>query len=711
MSRGGDAVAARQWSERRGWRRQDVLRRPYLDPECGRWARDVLRRTCAWRPPESLPPKRSAAPSRHARPDQGTDAADPGRGGLALPAVGGGRQRARHQRARCASPGSPAATTAAQGPTSDQNRVKFLTLQWLDHYVEGTGRRRPADTFTYSRIDRARPGRAGPARHRLPAHRLYPGLTGIVHSGAFVSQGRPQQIANPPNGTPAAISSLPRRRLACRPSINGVSTELPGQHGDWISEPVDRRPERRWGADGPDPGRVADRRGDALRQAVRRRSERPVQPEQRADRADPPDRPARRHLPGAAGDRDPARDRAQHRAGAPAAGHHRRRRPVIPRARPSRSLYTVARRGCGHPAPAAGDRRSPTADAIWLIRAHRFWWRCWPWAWSPSSCYGRMRHRRLDRRVVAEHADTPFVRQRSCARSTATSSPSRASTSPWSGVRWSGMLGPNGAGKTTSLRVLMGLTQVTAGEILIFGHTLAPGAPVLSRIGSLVEGPGFLPHLTGEENLRAYWKRDGPAVGRRPVRGGAGDRRAGRRDRAAGQGVQPRHEAAPGRRPVHARPARAAGARRADRRARPAPDRRDAAGAAALCHRWPRGAGLQPPAGRGGADLHPRRGDAQGRRGRLRAGGRHRRRHPDHRLRGVRCGPGVQDARPVRRRQLRARRRAVAGRRARRAEPVGGDQRPGAGGCRHRPGGAAGAGSKTRSLPWWALRPVGSGDR
>jgi ABC-2 type transport system ATP-binding protein len=72
-----------------------------------------------------------------------------------------------------------------------------------------------------------------------------------------------------------------------------------------------------------------------------------------------------------------------------------------------------------------------------------------------------------------------------------------------------GLLGPNGAGKTTTLRVLMGLTRATKGEVLIFGHDLAPGAPVLGRLGALVEGPGFLPHLSGEENLRLYWRATG----------------------------------------------------------------------------------------------------------------------------------------------------------------------------------------------------------
>ncbi|GAA5154062.1 alpha/beta fold hydrolase [Pseudonocardia eucalypti] len=72
-----------------------------------------------------------------------------------------------------------------------------------------------------------------------------------------------------------------------------------------------------------------------------------------------------------------------------------------------------------------------------------------------------------------------------------------------------GLLGPNGAGKTTVLRMLMGLITPTAGSIRVFGHPVAPGAPVLSRIGSFVEGPGFLPHLSGADNLRLYWAATG----------------------------------------------------------------------------------------------------------------------------------------------------------------------------------------------------------
>jgi ABC-2 type transport system ATP-binding protein len=72
-----------------------------------------------------------------------------------------------------------------------------------------------------------------------------------------------------------------------------------------------------------------------------------------------------------------------------------------------------------------------------------------------------------------------------------------------------GLLGPNGAGKTTALRVLVGLITPTAGELHVFGEPVHPGASVLARIGAFIEGPGFLPHLTGRENLRLYWAATG----------------------------------------------------------------------------------------------------------------------------------------------------------------------------------------------------------
>ena len=72
-----------------------------------------------------------------------------------------------------------------------------------------------------------------------------------------------------------------------------------------------------------------------------------------------------------------------------------------------------------------------------------------------------------------------------------------------------GLLGPNGAGKTTTMRMVMGLIYPTDGNAYVFGQPVFPGAATLAHIGSFIEGPGFLPHLSGRENLKLYWEASG----------------------------------------------------------------------------------------------------------------------------------------------------------------------------------------------------------
>ncbi|MET4781398.1 alpha/beta fold hydrolase [Glaciihabitans sp. UYNi722] len=72
-----------------------------------------------------------------------------------------------------------------------------------------------------------------------------------------------------------------------------------------------------------------------------------------------------------------------------------------------------------------------------------------------------------------------------------------------------GLLGENGAGKTTTLRMVAGLVRPDAGTATSFGASIGPSAPVLSRIGCFIEGPGFLPHLSGRRNLELYWAATG----------------------------------------------------------------------------------------------------------------------------------------------------------------------------------------------------------
>ena len=68
-----------------------------------------------------------------------------------------------------------------------------------------------------------------------------------------------------------------------------------------------------------------------------------------------------------------------------------------------------------------------------------------------------------------------------------------------------GLLGRNGAGKTTTMKMLLGLTQPTSGEVFLWGKPLLRHAKeLLPRIGSLIETPGFYPNLTATENLNIF---------------------------------------------------------------------------------------------------------------------------------------------------------------------------------------------------------------
>ena len=68
-----------------------------------------------------------------------------------------------------------------------------------------------------------------------------------------------------------------------------------------------------------------------------------------------------------------------------------------------------------------------------------------------------------------------------------------------------GLLGRNGVGKTTIMKMMLGLTAITSGEISLFGKSVKKnGMDIYPRVGSLVEAPGFYPNLTGYENLKTF---------------------------------------------------------------------------------------------------------------------------------------------------------------------------------------------------------------
>ncbi len=77
-----------------------------------------------------------------------------------------------------------------------------------------------------------------------------------------------------------------------------------------------------------------------------------------------------------------------------------------------------------------------------------------------------------------------------------------------------GFLGPNGSGKTTTIRMLLGLAYPSSGSAQVLGTPVPDGVVrVLSRVGSLVEGPAFYPYLSGWDNLARYDAADRGAAG------------------------------------------------------------------------------------------------------------------------------------------------------------------------------------------------------
>ncbi len=66
-----------------------------------------------------------------------------------------------------------------------------------------------------------------------------------------------------------------------------------------------------------------------------------------------------------------------------------------------------------------------------------------------------------------------------------------------------GFLGPNGAGKTTTIRMLLGLIFPDAGRVRLLGMSVPNQlSEVLPKVGAMIEGPGFVPYLSGAQNVR-----------------------------------------------------------------------------------------------------------------------------------------------------------------------------------------------------------------
>ena len=66
-----------------------------------------------------------------------------------------------------------------------------------------------------------------------------------------------------------------------------------------------------------------------------------------------------------------------------------------------------------------------------------------------------------------------------------------------------GLLGPNGAGKTTTILMMLGLTEISEGEVRLLGfNPMREPLSVKRRVGYLPDTVGFYDNLTGADNLR-----------------------------------------------------------------------------------------------------------------------------------------------------------------------------------------------------------------
>ncbi|GLX03416.1 alpha/beta fold hydrolase [Microbispora sp. NBRC 16548] len=391
------------------------------------------------------------------------------------------------------------------GGDGEADWLSDRTTGWFDRYLKGTGSSAGDDSavFTVTRDGGRDPGTRRPVLLHATADR-YPGLPGVQRTTVALN-GPQQPIANPAGGSPSSISAVPGLGGLLGGNGGGASIalDMPGQAAAFESAPLSTPAQvtgsptvtiRVYGTgEATLFAKLYDVSGGSL----------PVLPSSLVSplrvTASEAGTPVTVTLP--------AIDRRFD------AGHRMRMvvsttdlgyaTPAAP------AVYRIALDSPTLELPGDAALRTPATGPAW-----------WTWAMPLAAIAvaavllltGRARRggdAGDDPAVDAESADVPLVisglgkRYRNGERAV-------------DGLSFRvekgqvlGLLGPNGAGKTTTMRMLMGLIHPDEGEIRIFGTRVRPGAPVLSRLGSFVEGPGFLPHLSGRANLELYWQATG----------------------------------------------------------------------------------------------------------------------------------------------------------------------------------------------------------
>ncbi|GAA2884340.1 alpha/beta fold hydrolase [Streptosporangium fragile] len=397
------------------------------------------------------------------------------------------------------------------------------TLGWFDRYLkEDSGAARAGGAFTVTRDGGRDPGTRRPVQLHATAA-AYAGLSGSAQTSVPLS-GPDQQVANPPGGSPASISAVPGFGGIGGGSGLNLSVDMAGQSAAFDSAPLTAPLQITGsstvkvrvsvntaadGATGEDTSTENAPGGDASGAAsevtlfaklydVAGGTQAPILPEGLVA-------PVRITVPeGGSGEAMVTLPAIDHRFDV---GHRLRvaftttdlgySTPAAP------AVYTVGLASPAVTVPTYATLRTPSTGPAW-----------WIWALPLASIAVAVALGLAGRRRPAGEHDPAL--ESVPLRIDGLTKAYRNGELAVDGLSFTvehgqvlGLLGPNGAGKTTTLRMLMGLIHPDGGEIRIFGHRVVPGAPVLSRLGSFVEGPGFLPHLNGRDNLELYWKATG----------------------------------------------------------------------------------------------------------------------------------------------------------------------------------------------------------
>jgi ABC-2 type transport system ATP-binding protein len=391
------------------------------------------------------------------------------------------------------------------GGDPETDRVRARVTAWFDRHLKGE---KAADTGPAFRVTRVGgvDSTDGTAQLRGASADTYPGLRSAPREIALT--GREQTFANPPGASPPAVSALPGLGtgggLAQLSSLGvGVSLDFPGQHARFDSAPVEEdlritgtpTVTVRVKADSEDAvlfAKVYDVGGDGTQQVLPAQLVAPVRVE------------------GAKGGKDVTLT-------LPAIDHE------VDKGHRLRLVLSATDLGYASPATPATYTVSlksalsvPTAPRVETAAAPLPAWVWWLPAAGAAVALVLLLGARRRAATPAPDPELAGVPLQITGLSKKYAGGDRYSVRDLSfrveKGQVLGLLGPNGAGKTTTLRMLMGLIRPDGGEIRVFGHAIRPGAPVLSRVGAFVEGAGFLPHLSGRENLELYWRATGRPV-------------------------------------------------------------------------------------------------------------------------------------------------------------------------------------------------------